>query len=54
MREEFSGLGGRRIVTLGKRNTSAPLPWTRLGVGSPVVLSEMGAKPADGVRGVVS
>lgn len=54
VREEFSGLGGRCIVTLGKRNDAVPLPWTRLGVGSPVLLSEMGAAPGDGVRGVVS
>jgi superfamily I DNA and/or RNA helicase len=54
VREEFSGLGGRCVVTLGKRNDSVPLPWTRLGVGSPVLLSEMGARPGDGTRGVVS
>ncbi|HKI38387.1 MAG TPA: AAA domain-containing protein [Gemmataceae bacterium] len=54
VREEFSGLGGRCIVTLGKRSDAVPLPWTRLGVGSPVLLSEMGARPGDGARGVVS
>jgi superfamily I DNA and/or RNA helicase len=54
VREEFSGLGGRWIATLGKRNDAVPLPWTRLGVGSPVLLSEMGARPGDGARGVVS
>ncbi len=54
VREEFSGLGGRWIVTLGKRNDAVPLPWTRLGVGSPVLLSELGARPGDGARGVVS
>src|SRR5438309_8012109 len=51
VREEFSGLGGRCIVTLAKRNDSVPLPWTRLGVGSPVLLSAMGATPGDGMRG---
>src|SRR5437588_9758244 len=51
VREEFSGLGGRCVVTLGKRG-DVPLPWTRLGVGSPVLLSEMGAPPGDGLRGV--
>ena len=35
VREECSGLGGRCVVTLGKRNDAVPLPWTRLGVGSP-------------------
>src|SRR6516165_7135999 len=54
VREEFSGLGGRCVVTLGKRNDQQPLPWTRLGVGSPVLLSETGARPGDGTRGVVS
>jgi superfamily I DNA and/or RNA helicase len=53
VREEFSGLGGRCIVTLARRN-DVSLPWTRLGVGSPVLLSEMGARPGDGTRGVVS
>jgi ATP-dependent RNA/DNA helicase IGHMBP2 len=54
VREEVSGLGGRCIVTLSKRNDAVPLPWTRLGVGVPVLLSEMGARPGDGTRGVVS
>jgi superfamily I DNA and/or RNA helicase len=53
VREEFSGLGGRWVVTLGKRG-DVPLPWTRLGVGAPVLLSAGGAAPGDGLRGVVS
>ena len=36
--DEETGLGGRHLLQLAKRNRS-PLPWTRLGVGSPVVLS---------------
>lgn len=40
IREEDSGLGGRFLVTFGKRNQTLPLPWTRLGVGSPVLVSE--------------
>lgn len=40
MREEDAGLGGRFLVTFGKRNQTLPLPWTRLGVGSPVLVSE--------------
>ncbi|MEN6459292.1 MAG: AAA domain-containing protein [Thermoguttaceae bacterium] len=50
---EESGLGGRYLVTLGRRGEK-PLPWTRLGVGSPVVLSPQASK--DGQphhRGVV-
>jgi DNA polymerase III delta prime subunit len=33
-----AGLGGRYLAKLAKRNRQ-PLPWTRLGVGSPVVLT---------------
>ncbi|MCY2993824.1 MAG: IGHMBP2 family helicase, partial [Planctomycetota bacterium] len=36
--DEDTGLGGRFLVQLMKRKR-APLPWTRLGVGSPVILS---------------
>ena len=36
--DEDAGLGGRYILTLVKRRR-APLPWTRLDVGSPVLLS---------------
>jgi hypothetical protein len=46
-----SGLGGRTLLRLAKRKRS-PLPWTRLGVGSPVVLAP-GAVPSDGHPGVV-
>jgi superfamily I DNA and/or RNA helicase len=53
-RDEFAGLGGRWVVTLGKCNDAQPLPWTRLGAGSPVLLSELGGRPGDGRRGVVS
>jgi hypothetical protein len=50
--DEQAGLGGRYLVELGKRG-GAPLPWTRLDVGSPVVLSphKSGAEPV--YRGVV-
>jgi superfamily I DNA and/or RNA helicase len=50
--DEDTGLGGRHILQLAKRNRG-PLPWTRLGVGSPVVLSPDKSKGADGCRGVV-
>jgi superfamily I DNA and/or RNA helicase len=36
--DEHAGLGGRYLVGLAKPNRK-PLPWTRLGVGSPVFLS---------------
>jgi superfamily I DNA and/or RNA helicase len=50
--DEQAGLGGRYLVQLGKRG-GGPLPWTRLDVGSPVVLSphKSGAEPV--YRGVV-
>ncbi|MEN6338317.1 MAG: IGHMBP2 family helicase, partial [Phycisphaerales bacterium] len=50
--DEDSGLGGRHILQLAKRNR-VPLPWTRLGVGSPVVLTPDHGKNEDGYRGVV-
>ncbi len=52
VKDEQAGLGGRYLVHLGKRG-GAPLPWTRLGVGTPVVLSpnKPGREPPH--RGVV-
>ena len=50
--EEHSGLGGRFILTLVKRNRSVSLPWTRLGVGAPVLLSAQGDSDYS-VRGVI-
>ena len=54
IRDEVAGLGGRVLVTLGKRNQQLELPWTRLRVGSPVQLSEENGNTAQGWRGVVS
>ena len=50
--EEASGLGGRCLLTLVKRNRSLALPWTRLQVGTPVLLAPQGAAGV-GWRGVV-
>lgn len=50
--DENAGLGGRSLVTLTKRSRT-PLPWTRLGVGSPVLLSPESAKMSDAARGVI-
>jgi hypothetical protein len=50
--DEQPGLGGRYLVQLGRQN-HAPLPWTRLDVGSPVVLSPNAAKVEASHRGVV-
>ena len=50
--DEEAGLGGRYLVHLGGRGRG-PLPWTRLNVGSPVVLSPQAAKAEQPHRGVV-
>ena len=50
--DEEAGLGGRYILRLTKRKRS-PLPWTRLGVGSPVMLSPGTARTEPSYRGVV-
>jgi ATP-dependent RNA/DNA helicase IGHMBP2 len=51
--DEDTGLGGRYLIQLVKRRRS-PLPWTRLDVGSPVMLSpEVARKTPPGWRGVV-
>jgi superfamily I DNA and/or RNA helicase len=50
--DEDTGLGGRFLVELVRRSR-APLGWTRLDVGSPVVLSPSSPKAAEGYRGVV-
>ena len=53
VRDEDAGLGGRLLLTFGKRDVAQPLPPTRLQPGSPVLLK----CPNDGqpvaVRGVV-
>jgi len=52
VREIQAGLGGRCLLTFSKKNPAQILPWTRLGVGTPVMLSD----PKDdrsGWRGVV-
>ena len=52
IREQFAGLGDRVLVTLGKKNQTKDLPWTRLTLGTPVLLSAEGNPSA--WRGVVS
>ncbi|MCP4191982.1 MAG: AAA family ATPase [Planctomycetaceae bacterium] len=49
--DESPGLGQRFVVSFVKRNRSLDLPWTRLRVGSPVLLSEV--ESDESVRGVV-
>lgn len=51
--EESSGLGGRCILTLTRRNRTLALPWNRLEPGSPVLLSAMKGQGGESWRGVV-
>ncbi len=51
VRDEEPGLGGRHLLRLGRRKRS-PLPWTRLAVGSPVVLSPLQRSDVE-YRGVI-
>ena len=54
IRDEASGFGGRVVLTLGKRDRRAELPWTKLNSGSPVVLSEEHSSEAVASRGIVT
>ncbi len=48
------GLGGRYLITLAKRNREIPMPWHRLSVGSPVVVSNFADDDGSSLTGVVS
>jgi len=52
VRDEEPGLGGRHLLRLGRRKRS-PLPWTRLGVGSPVLLTPLQQRGDVEYRGVI-
>jgi superfamily I DNA and/or RNA helicase len=53
--DSHPGLGGRFLLVLGKRNREQRLPWTRLGPGTPVVLTVQGQRSRqEGYRGVVA
>ncbi|WP_254507085.1 AAA domain-containing protein [Anatilimnocola floriformis] len=54
IRDETTGLGGRALVTLGKRDLSLQLPWTRLNTGSPILLTEEKVDDGQSLRGLVS
>ena len=49
-----SGLGGRTLVTFAKRKQSHAMPWHRLRVGSPVVVSRYRDDDGESEQGVVS
>jgi superfamily I DNA and/or RNA helicase len=51
--EESSGLGGRCLLSLVKRNRTQRLPWTRLQTGSPVLLTPENGPTGSDLRGVV-
>lgn len=53
VRDEFMALGGRTIIVFGKRDVSQSLPWTRLSIGSPVVVRAEDASGQPLARGVV-
>lgn len=53
IREEHPALGGRVIATLAKRNQTQVLPWNRLSVGSPVLLTPEVDSVQRSWRGVV-
>ena len=49
-----SGLGGRHLVEFHRRNRNLSMPWHRLKVGSPVVVSDFGDSGGESYTGVVS
>lgn len=49
-----SGLGGRYLLKLVKRNRTLQLPWNRLRVGSPVTLTPLAEEGGGPLGGVVS
>jgi superfamily I DNA and/or RNA helicase len=53
IRDEQDGLGGRTLLTLSKKDLTRELPWSRLSVGTPVLLSDQ-SSASDAWRGVVS
>lgn len=54
IRDEEAGMGGRVLVTFGKRDRRLELPWTRLHPGTPIVVSEQQQADHAGWRGVIT
>ena len=52
--DHHTGLAGRQLVSFVKRNRTLRLPWNRLRVGSPVVVSTFDDDADDALQGVVS
>jgi GNAT superfamily N-acetyltransferase len=51
--EENVGLGGRILLGFRKNEEGKRLPWTRLSVGTPVLVTDEGARDARPHRGIV-
>ena len=52
--DDDAGLGGRYLLTLVKRNRTLQLPWNRLRVGSPIVVTPNDDSSGDACQGVVT
>jgi ATP-dependent RNA/DNA helicase IGHMBP2 len=53
--DQVAGLGGLQLVTFGRQAKAPPMPWHRLRVGAPVIVSPMdNDHPTASVSGVVS
>ena len=48
------GLGGYKLLTFKRRNQSLPMPWHRLRVGTPVLVSTYRSEDSQNVTGIVS
>lgn len=53
LRDAAPALGGRYVLTLAKRDQNQSLPWNRLSVGTPVLLTEENVQESRGWRGIV-
>ncbi|QEG24191.1 AAA domain-containing protein [Mariniblastus fucicola] len=54
IQDHKNGLGGRHLVQFCRRNRNRPMPWHKLKVGSPVVVSNFGDDGGESLSGVVS
>jgi ATP-dependent RNA/DNA helicase IGHMBP2 len=52
--DHVHGLGGQQLVTFKRRSETVPMPWHRLKVGSPVVVSNFNSDNEKSETGVVS
>ena len=54
IQDHRNGLGGRHLIEFCRRNRERPMPWHRLKVGTPVVVSNFGDDSGESHTGVVS